>query len=195
MCGIAGLLVGKRTATAELTDELARMLAPLAHRGPDGEGTWTDDEAGIGLGHRRLAVVDLSPTGAQPMVSADGRWVISFNGEVYGYREIRTRLEGRGARFRGNSDTEVLLELVARDGVEAALGRLNAMYGLALWDRRERELWLARDPVGEKPLYVRKDADRVVFASEIGAVRAVSGFRAGIDPAALNAPPGPVCAR
>ena len=87
MCGIAGLLVGKRTATAELTDELTRMLAPLAHRGPDGQGWWADDEAGIGLGHRRLAIVDLSSTGAQPMVSADDRWVISFNGEVYGYRD------------------------------------------------------------------------------------------------------------
>jgi asparagine synthase (glutamine-hydrolysing) len=187
MCGIAGLLVDQRTSADELTHELARMLPPLAHRGPDGEGTWTDDETGIGLGHRRLAVVDLSPTGAQPMVSADGRWVVSFNGEVYGYRDLRTRLEGRGARFRGNSDTEVLLELVARDGVEAALAQLNAMYGLALWDRRERELWLARDPVGEKPLYVWEGPDRVVFASEIGAVRAASGFRGAIDPAALNA--------
>ena len=155
MCGIAGLLVGKRTATAELRDELTRMLAPLAHRGPDGEGSWTDAEAGIGLGHRRLAIVDLSSTGAQPMVSADDRWVISFNGEVYGYREVRARLQGRGVRFRGTSDTEVLLELVALEGVEAALDQLNAMYGLALWDRRKRELWLARDPIGEKPLYVR----------------------------------------
>jgi asparagine synthase (glutamine-hydrolysing) len=187
MCGIAGLLVGDRTSAGELTDELARMLPPLAHRGPDGEGTWTDDEAGIGLGHRRLAIVDLSPSGAQPMVSADGRWVISFNGEVYGYRELRARIERRGARFRGSSDTEVLLELVALDGVEAALDQLNAMYGLALWDRRDRELWLARDPVGEKPLYVREGPDRMAFASEIGAVRAVSGFRGAIDPAALNA--------
>lgn len=187
MCGIAGLLVRHQTSAGELTAELARTLPPLAHRGPDGEGSWTDDEAGIGLGHRRLAIVDLSPTGAQPMVSADGRWVISFNGEVYGYRELRARLEGRGARFRGSSDTEVLLELVALDGVEAALGQLNAMYGLALWDRRDRELWLARDPVGEKPLYVWEGPDRVVFASEIGAVRAASGFRPAIDPAALNA--------
>src|SRR4029077_16339412 len=100
----------------------------------------------------------------------DAASLISATGEVYGSRDLRTRLEGRGARFRGNSDTEVLLELVARDGVEAALGRLNAMYGLALWDRRDGELCLARDPVGEKPLYVWEGPDRVVFASEIGAM-------------------------
>ena len=140
MCGVVGVLRrnagSARTTATAIEAELARMLAASAHRGPDAQGTWSDPDAGLWLGHRRLAIVDLTPTGSQPMASHDGRWVASYNGEVYGYQQVRRSLEASGVRFRGTSDTEVLVESVARYGVVRALERLNAMYGLALWDRR-----------------------------------------------------------
>ena len=132
------------------------MDASLAHRGPDGHDIWIDPEAGAALVHRRLAIVDLSPTGYQPMTSANGRFVITYNGEVYSHLEIRAELEAKGIRFRGHSDTEVILELIARHGVSATAERLIGMFALAVWDRQERTLTLVRDRVGIKPLYWAK---------------------------------------
>src|SRR5579875_2927058 len=110
------------------------MAAPLAHRGPDGEGVWCDPGAGLCLGHRRLAIIDLSPAGHQPMVSADSRWVITYNGECYNAQEIRSALPGGSTRLRGHCDTELVVEAVAAWGVRAALERLDAMFAMALWD-------------------------------------------------------------
>jgi asparagine synthase (glutamine-hydrolysing) len=181
MCGIAGMYFNALPRPRDLDGPLERMLDALSHRGPDGQGRWGDDSAGIVLGHRRLAIIDLSPAGHQPMVSHDGRWVIAFNGEIYGHRDLRRRLEDLGATFVGTSDTEVLLEAVARWGVRETLDQVNGMYALALWDVRRQELWLARDPIGEKPLYVWDAPDRVVFASELGALRGADGFVPEID--------------
>ena len=186
MCGIAGL-VGNVLPAGQSTT-LAGGDVAIAWRTEvrTARASGRTTMARVVLGHRRLAIVDLSPGGAQPMVSADGRWVISFNGELYRYRDLRRELEGRGVRLRTESDTEVLLELVARDGVVKALERINAMYGLALWDRQRRELWLARDPVGEKPLYVAEAPGGVAFASELPALRCVPDFDATIDHQALG---------
>ncbi len=129
------------------------MAGAPAHRRPDGAGAWADDAAGVAFGHRRLAVIDLSPHGHQPMRSADGRWVIAYNGEVYNAAELRAELVPCGIVFRGHSDTEAILEAVAARGVEAALERLIGMFAMALWDRAERTLYLVRDRLGIKPLY------------------------------------------
>jgi asparagine synthase (glutamine-hydrolysing) len=186
MCGICGFLVrGERFDAGRLEATAARMAETLRHRGPDGSGTWADAEAGVALGHRRLAIVDLSPEGAQPMVSACGRYVLSYNGEIYNFRELRAELEAAGATFRGHSDTEVLLEAIARWGVPEALRRANGMLALALWDRRERALTLARDRLGKKPLYWGRWGDGVFFASELKALRAHPRFQGEIDPDAL----------
>ena len=129
------------------------MADTLTHRGPDDSGAWVDPNAGIALGFRRLAILDLSPTGHQPMHSADSRYVLIFNGEIYNYRELRVELEHLGCRFRGTSDTEVILAGCSMWGVEATLPRLWGMFAIALWDRQERVLMLSRDRVGKKPLY------------------------------------------
>lgn len=175
MCGVAGFFdVGLPSGD---WDRMLRMMAgPLAHRGPDDEGVWADPAAGIGLAHRRLSILDLSREGHQPMLSASGRFVISFNGEIYNFPALRRELESFGARFRGSSDTEVLLEAVEAWGVEKTLSRICGMFAFALFDRRERELVLARDRVGIKPLYYGWNSGRFVFASELGAIRALQGF-------------------
>jgi asparagine synthase (glutamine-hydrolysing) len=168
MCGIAGLLAGGRVEAGLVR----RMIAPIAHRGPDDQGVWVDPEAGIGLGHRRLSIVDLSPLGHQPMESADGRWVLSYNGEIYNHLALRKALEEtRGAvAWRGHSDTETLVECVAAWGLEATLEKSVGMFALALWDRKERALHLARDRFGEKPLYYGWVGGDFVFASELKAI-------------------------
>jgi asparagine synthase (glutamine-hydrolysing) len=154
VCGIAGLIDSTASTTREQLEAVAtRMASAVAHRGPDDAGVWTDPKSGVALGHRRLSIIDLSPTGHQPMVSADGRHVLAYNGEIYNFRALRSELEGLGVRFRGTSDTEVLLESVARWGLQRALPRLNGMFALAVWDRTTRVLQLARDRFGEKPLY------------------------------------------
>src|SRR6476646_2967468 len=136
MCGIAGFLDLQRRSGSQKLEALGRvMAATLNHRGPDAHGAWADPEAGVVLGHTRLAIVDLSPAGAQPMVSSCGRFVISYNGEIYNTAELRSELEAVGRRFRGPSDTEVIVESVAEWGVEAAVKRLIGMFALALWDR------------------------------------------------------------
>ena len=128
---------------------LFRSNQALRHRGPDDHGTWSDAQAGIVLAHRRLSIVDLSATGHQPMPSADGRYVLAYNGEIYDFRILRRELETLGAQFRGHSDTEVLLAAIVHWGIPETLNRCNGMYALALWDRDERCLWLARDRVGK----------------------------------------------
>ena len=182
MCGIAGFIAGRSQRTAQQISNIAGMMnASLQHRGPDDDGVWIDAEAGIALAHRRLSIVDLSPAGHQPMVSADGRYVIIYNGEVYSHEEIRPSLTARGVSFRGHSDTEVILESIAAFGIEATLPRLIGMFAMALWDRRERTLTLVRDRLGIKPLYWAKFGDLFLFGSELKALRAHPGWTPRID--------------
>src|SRR5581483_11630696 len=149
MCGIAGLWEQRGRAAPDALAALGRAMADtLVHRGPDDGDVWLDPEAGLALGHRRLSIIDLSPAGAQPMVSSCGRFVISFNGEVYNFGELRPELEAVGRKFRGHSDTEVIVEGCAQWGVEATVTRLIGMFAMALWDRRERALYLVRDRLG-----------------------------------------------
>jgi asparagine synthase (glutamine-hydrolysing) len=166
------------------------MTATLAHRGPDADGLWIDGESGIGLGHRRLSIVDLTQAGAQPMNSAAGRWLTVYNGELYNTEDLRAEIEAAGHRvnWRGRSDTEVILEAVTLWGVTEATTRFNGIFALALWDRRERRLWLIRDRLGVKPLYwARLSNGGLLFASELRAFRAHPRFDATIHPAAVAA--------
>jgi asparagine synthase (glutamine-hydrolysing) len=180
MCGIAGLIDTGSESVSPVS--LKRMTDAIAHRGPDGEGQWI--EGPVGLGHRRLAIIDLSAAGHQPMITADHRFVISYNGEVYNFRELRTELEALGYWFRSATDTEVVLNALAAWGVKA-LERLNGMFALALWDRRERRLLLARDRYGIKPLYYYRQGATFAFASEQKAILAVPGIARRLDKAAL----------
>jgi len=157
------------------------MVNTLHHRGPDDSGAWADVAAGIALGHRRLAIVDLSPEGHQPMRSVCGRYVISFNGEIYNFRALRRELEGAGHTFRGHSDTEVMLACISQWGLLSAVKRFNGMFAFALWDRRERRLHLVRDRLGEKPLYYGWVGKILLFASELKALRAHRSFEAEIN--------------
>ncbi|MDR3623157.1 MAG: asparagine synthase (glutamine-hydrolyzing) [Paludisphaera borealis] len=183
MCGFAGLLDSSRSAQGEAPVDVAqRMVRTLRHRGPDDEGAWSDPEAGFGVGFRRLSIVDLSPLGHQPMESVGGRFVLAFNGEIYNHRSLRRDLEARGrGGFRGNSDTEVLLQAIELWGLEDAVRRFVGMFAFALWDRRERRLHLVRDRVGEKPLYYGRSGSAFLFGSELKALRAYPGFNAEVD--------------
>ena len=188
MCGVVGWLGPAGTDVGELDAAVDRMAATLVHRGPDDAGRWTDAAAGMALGFRRLAILDLSPSGHQPMVSADRRYVCAFNGEIYNYRDLQRELEGRGTRFRGTSDTEVIVESAATFGAAATVRRLWGMFALAIWDRRERTLLLARDRLGKKPLYVAGIGDAGwLFGSELKALCALDRFRRRIDPRAVAA--------
>ena len=186
MCGIAGLL-SKDSIDSAL---LERMHRVIAHRGPDDFGVWTDQEAGVGLAHRRLSIVDLSPMGHQPMPSADGRFVISYNGEIYNHPDLRRELDALGkaptSGWRGHSDTETLVQAIAVLGLEAALDRAVGMFAFALWDRQERALHLVRDRFGEKPLYYGWAGRDFVFASELKAIRAHPSFQGEVDRRALG---------
>jgi asparagine synthase (glutamine-hydrolysing) len=190
MCGIAGII------SAEPEQHIAGMLRAVEHRGRDDEGVWTSnpiDDRGrrVCLGHRRLAIIDTSSAGHQPMHSADGRYVITFNGEIYNYRELREELKGKGHVFRTETDTEVLLAAFAEWGKES-VARLNGMFAFAIWDNRDRTLTLARDHVGIKPLYYFYEpssagkAGSFIFASEIKAILATGLVHPEIDPEALN---------
>jgi len=185
MCGIAGFWGG---SGHEDPDEVTRdMVTTLVHRGPDDMGIWTDRDSHLGIGHRRLSIIDLSSAGHQPMISGCGRYVFAFNGEIYNHRELRTELElaGVGAIWRGHSDTESILALFASLGVEEGLKRVNGMFAFAFWDRQERQLYLGRDRMGEKPLYYGKVGNAFVFASELKALRRHPGWRGEIDQGAL----------
>lgn len=183
MCGIVGILdphCSRPTSETELLVE--QMAATMTPRGPDGSGVWIDAEVGIAFGHRRLAIVDLSPTGHQPMASANGRFVITYNGEIYNHREIGAELERAGVRFRGHSDTEILVEAIVAWGLSEALDRVDGMYALGLWDRDARELTLVRDRLGEKPLYYgRLGNGEFVFGSSLDAMRAHPAFDCAVD--------------
>lgn len=189
MCGISGLIDPKReTPQAELERLAIRMADTLHHRGPDDDGSFADINSGLALSFRRLAIQDLSPAGAQPMESPGGRFVAVFNGEIYNFRELRRDLEREGVRnWNGHSDTEVLLSLVERIGVEAALGRLDGMFAMAIYDKERRRLHLARDRMGEKPLYYGWAGGTFAFGSELKAIAACPDWRGEIDPAALHA--------
>ena len=192
MCGIAGILLspsanGPRVNAPWRLQSIDSMNRTLRHRGPDDGDSWLDAEAGLAFGHRRLAIVDLSPLGRQPMHSADGRFVITYNGEVYNAADIRDELRLRGYLFRGYSDTEVILAACQAFGLRNALSRFVGMFAFGLWDRRDRVLHLVRDRFGKKPLYVTLADGALLFASELRALRAVPGFTPRVDPAALAA--------
>jgi asparagine synthase (glutamine-hydrolysing) len=180
MCGITGIIHLEGSPVSPVL--LRRMTDAIAHRGPDGEGQWIDGN--IGLGHRRLSIIDLSPAGHQPMISSDHRYVLTYNGEIYNYRELRLELEAAGHWFRSETDSEVLLYALAHWGV-AALDRLNGMFAFGLWDRKERTLLLARDRYGIKPLYVSRQGSTFAFASEQKTILARPEFRRSLDSAAL----------
>jgi len=182
MCGLTGFVdLARRAPEAELRQRVEAMAETLRHRGPDDGGAWVDAGAGVALGFRRLSIIDLSRHGHQPMVSAGGRYVMVFNGEVYNFKALRAELEGAGARFRGASDTEVALEAIARWGLEAAVGRFVGMFAAALWDREQRTLHLIRDRLGVKPLYWGRRGNLVLFGSELKALRAHPGWTPEID--------------
>jgi len=181
MCGIAGFTT-HRHQPEKPEMALTGMTKALSHRGPDAEGAYADPA--VRLGHRRLSILDLAG-GAQPMSSADGRWHIVFNGEIYNYVELRRDLEARGVVFQTQSDTEVLLQAWAEDGADC-LPRLNGMFAFAIWDSREKRLTLARDPLGIKPLYYANHRGELLFASELRSLLRFPGFKPGLDPASIN---------
>ncbi|MDB5904082.1 MAG: asparagine synthase, glutamine-hydrolyzing, partial [Betaproteobacteria bacterium] len=186
MCGFAGFLqTGRVVASDAMAAVAGRMADTLLHRGPDDRGVWIDAESGIALGHRRLSIIDLSAEGHQPMRSSSGRYVIAFNGEIYNFLELRGELDALGVAWRGHSDTEVMLAAFEHWGVEGALRRFNGMFAFALWDRDEKKLHLARDRVGEKPLYYGWCGNSFLFGSELKALRAHPAWRADIDRGAL----------
>ncbi len=188
MCGIAGLLDLERRSGSQELEALGRaMAATLNHRGPDAHGIWSDAEAGVALGHTRLSIVDLSPAGAQPMVSSCGACVITYNGEIYNAGDLRPELEARGRRFKGHSDTEVLVEAIAEWGVKPTVERLIGMFAFALWDRRTRTLSLVRDRLGIKPLYFGRQNGRVIFASELKAFEVLPDWKPELNRDALAA--------
>ncbi|HEY8434524.1 MAG TPA: asparagine synthase (glutamine-hydrolyzing), partial [Sphingomicrobium sp.] len=185
MCGIAGFVGGDWGTAREIAAILARMNLAVLHRGPDHSGSWIDDEARVAFAHDRLAIIDRSPAGNQPMESPSGRWVISYNGEIYNHQEIREELKQAGLNhaWRGHSDTETLLAAIDAWGVREALRRSKGMFALALWDRSERQLILARDRIGEKPLYYgrQEPGGPFLFGSELKALREHPQFLADID--------------
>ena len=187
MCGIAGLW-SEKLARPEITGLLNAMNGAIAHRGPDGAGIWQDpDRPGLGLAHRRLSIFDLSDNAAQPMASASGRSVLSFNGEIYNFAALRAQLLADGVHLRSTGDTEVLLELLERDGPAAVLPRLEGMFALAWWDRRNDTLTLARDAFGKKPLLYHRSDETLAFASDLRALLPIPGVREpGIDPVAAR---------
>lgn len=188
MCGIVGFLHAKgRVNSSQLRAIASRMSDSLRHRGPDDQGIWIDAAVGVALGHTRLAIIDLSPAGAQPMSSSCGRFVLSYNGEVYNAPELRRELEAAGRSFRGHSDTEVIVEGFAVWGVRQMVERLIGMFAFAAWDRRTRSLTLVRDRLGIKPLYWGHVKGALVFASELKALKELPGWKREIDRAALSA--------
>lgn len=184
MCGVAAIYAYHHTAAPVDREELRRMRDDMASRGPDGQGEWYAGDGRLGLGHRRLAIIDLSGRGAQPMTTADGSLTISFNGEIYNYQSLRRTLEAAGYAFRSDSDTEVLLHLYAWRG-EAMFAALRGMFAFALWDARQRRLLLARDPYGIKPLYYANDGRTVRVASQVKALLAGGRISRELDPAGV----------
>lgn len=187
MCGISGAIAPQGTYE-DAIDSVRAMMHALVHRGPDGQGLWRDPDLPVVFGHNRLAIIDCSSAGAQPMLSASERYVLNFNGEIYNFRDLRRALDaasGGSIAWRGHCDTEVLVEAIDAWGVEKAIARSEGMFALAVWDRRDRTLWLVRDRIGEKPLYFGQIGKTFAFASEIGGLHAAFGSQLGIDYAVL----------
>ena len=179
MCGIVGIFDTKKTFSADdLRLRINRMTQTLRHRGPDAEGVWLDNRLPLALGHRRLSVLDLSDAGQQPMVSASGRYIIVYNGEIYNHQQVKTELLQQNVRvkWRGHSDTEILLEAVEHWGIHNAVTRLNGMFAFAVWDQKDRVLHMVRDRIGKKPLYYGWQDGLFVFSSELKAIRAGIGI-------------------
>ncbi|MBP7669764.1 MAG: asparagine synthase (glutamine-hydrolyzing) [Ferrovibrio sp.] len=185
MCGLAGLFIPGGASPERLRGDVLAMSNAIAYRGPDSHGIWVDGEAGVAFGHRRLAIIDLTSEGAQPMSSASHRFCIVYNGEIYNYLAIRERLAATGVHFHGASDTEVLLAGFEQWGVEATLAEANGMFAFALWDASERVLTLGRDRFGQKPMAYGWNNGVFLFGSELRALEAWPSFAAGIDPQAL----------
>lgn len=186
MCGIAGIYSVVPDSTGTLSKQVTRMVHRLSHRGPDDQGVWTDPAGRLTLGHCRLSIIDLTQNGHQPMVSKCGRYVITLNGEIYNFLEIRSTLESSGTQFHGNSDTEVLLEAVSRWGLRDTLDRIVGMFAFGLWDAVEQKLFLVRDRLGKKPLYYLKTPVALYFASEIKALKCLGNVQLTLNLNALN---------
>src|ERR1700739_4114635 len=187
MCGIAGFLSRSGECGLGGSEEVVqRMALALRHRGPDDGGAWVDECAGVALGFRRRAILDFSPRGHQPMVSADGRYVIVFNGEIYNFRELRARLEGLGHKFCTGTDTEVILASAVEWGASEVPVHLQGMFAYGLWDRDERVLHLARDRVGIKPLYYGWSGNSFLFGSELRALEQHPDFERRVDREAVK---------
>jgi asparagine synthase (glutamine-hydrolysing) len=187
MCGIAGFLDPRGASGGERLAAIgSAMAASLRHRGPDDSGVWVDPAAGISLAHRRLSILDLSSAGRQPMHSSCGRLVLTYNGEIYNYTELRLELAASGRAFRGQSDSEVLVEACVQWGVAKTLKRLNGMFAFAVWDRKTRTLYLTRDRVGIKALYWARFGSLFLFGSELKALRAHDGWMPEIDRESLR---------
>lgn len=184
MCGLAGSFAYHDAAPPLGPESLIELTDRMQRRGPDGRGIWQSADGRVGLGHRRLAILDLTDTGAQPMASPDGRFHLVFNGEIYNHPVLMRELQAAGVRYRGSSDTETILHLYAREGT-AAFARLRGMYAIAIWDALERHLVLARDPYGIKPLYLADDGWTLHFASSVKALAAVPGVDTATDPAGV----------
>src|SRR5437867_13442400 len=181
MCGIAAIF-SYLSGPPVLESELLALRDRMTSRGPDGAGLWISEDTRIGLAHRRLAILDLSPTGAQPMFDETGTFGISFNGEIYNYRELRAQLETKDFRFKSGTDTEVLLHLYADQGMDM-LDSLRGMYAFVIWDGLKKGLFLARDPYGIKPLYYADDGKTFRAASQVKALLAGEGVDTAPNPA------------
>src|SRR6185436_2660461 len=184
MCGITAIFSWRSTAPPVRPDELEAITESMRARGPDAGGTWISSDGRAGLGARRLAIIDLSAEGTQPMFDVERELVIVFNGEIYNYRELRAALERGGARFHSHTDTEVLLQLYRRDG-ERMLGLLRGMYAFLIWDTRTRRMFAARDPYGIKPLYFADVDGTIRFASEVKALLAGGAVSRTLEPAGV----------
>ncbi len=185
MCGVVGFWVCPPLSLGEAKRLISCMADKLQHRGPDDSGIWLDEQAGLALGHRRLSIIDLSTAGRQPMHSSSGRFVISYNGEIYNFQELKADLTRLGRTFRTHTDTEVILEAIEQWGFEEALLRFVGMFAFALWDRAKRQLYLVRDRLGKKPMYFYANDGLVLFGSELKALCAHPKFPRTIDPSAL----------
>src|SRR5882757_8349364 len=184
MCGINGVFSFHASALPVDADELTRTRESMRSRGPDAAGTWLSPDHRVGLGHRRLSIIDVSERANQPMVSGEGDLVLTFNGEIYNFAELREELEREGERFTTTSDTEVVLRMYRKWG-QAMLPRLRGMFALAIWDARTNTLFLARDPYGIKPLYYANDGKTFRFASQVKAILAGGGVSTARDPAGI----------
>ncbi|MBU0799840.1 MAG: asparagine synthetase B, partial [Alphaproteobacteria bacterium] len=188
MCGLTGFIDFRQDkGSAQLCAMAKAMNDKLLHRGPDSDGLWAEPESGVVLAHRRLAIIDLSHTGYQPMTSSTGRYIISFNGEIYNFPQLKSDLANLGHQFKGTSDTEVLLAAVEAWGLKQALAALNGMFAFALWDRKEKILHIARDRMGKKPLYYGLAGSSFLFGSELKALRAHPDFNPALNHDAIAA--------